>query len=214
VWLLEQGCAVDLVDPVARHVDQATQKFAEHGLPGSARVGDARSLAFEDESYDAILLLGPLYHLTDRKDRIHALTEASRVLRPGGWLFIAAISRFASLLDGFSRQLIRDEEFVGIMLRDLQDGQHRNPGGHPDYFTTAFFHSPSELLQEVAEANLELDGLLGVEGPFWALANFDDLWNDPAARELMVQTLRQIEREPSLLGASAHWLAVARRPEQ
>ena len=211
VWLQTQGCDVDLIDPVPRHIEEAQQSFAQRGLRGNAHVGDARSLPFDDESYDSVLLLGPLYHLTERKDRVLALTEARRVVRSGGVVFIAAISRFASLLDGFSRELVRDPEFVGIMKRDLVDGHHQNPSGNPQYFTDAFFHTPAELVEEVRDADLELDGLLGVEGPFWCLGNFDSLWNDAALRELMLETLRQTESEPSLLGVSAHWLAVARR---
>ena len=43
--------------------------------------------------------LGPLYHLIERTDRLRALSEARRVLRPGGWVFVAGISRYAALLD-------------------------------------------------------------------------------------------------------------------
>jgi ubiquinone/menaquinone biosynthesis C-methylase UbiE len=212
VWLLEQGCDVDLVDPVPGHVEEASRAFAARDLAGRAHLGDARSLAFPDESRDAVLELGPLYHLTQRQDRVRALGEAGRVVRRGGPIFVAAISRFASLLDGFSRQLVRDPEFIPILMRDLDEGQHRNPTGNPGYFTTAFFHTPPELEAEIRDAGLELDALLAVEGPFWCIANFDQLWNEPPLRQIMLETLRRVEAEPSLLGASAHWLAVARRP--
>jgi SAM-dependent methyltransferase len=49
---------------------------------------------------DVVLLFGPLYHLTQRVDRLTALQEARRVLRSGGLLLAAGISRFASALDG------------------------------------------------------------------------------------------------------------------
>jgi ubiquinone/menaquinone biosynthesis C-methylase UbiE len=210
-WLLNNGCDVDLVDPVQKHIEQALHRFGEEGLKGTAQVGDARSLPFEDDCYDAVLVLGPLYHLTESADRVRALTEARRVVRSGGVIFIAAISRFASLLDGFSRQLVHDPAFVQILERDLADGQHRNPGEHPQYFTTAYFHSPADMMNEIAAAPLQLDALIGVEGPFWCMGNFDELWNDPSLRQLMLDTLRKIELEPSLLGASAHWLAIARK---
>ncbi|HEX6063043.1 MAG TPA: methyltransferase domain-containing protein, partial [Longimicrobiales bacterium] len=201
MWLLQHGCDVDLIDPVQHHIDQALQRFDEAGLQGTAQVGDARSLTFEDDHYDAVLLLGPLYHLTEPSDRIQALAEARRVVRKGGVIFVAAISRFASLLDGFSRQLVRDPEFVGILEQDLVNGQHRNPGGNPQYFTTAYFHTPADLIHEISAAMLELEALIGVEGPFWCMGNFDELWHDPALRQLVLDTLRKIELEPSLLGA-------------
>src|SRR5204862_445674 len=103
------------------------------------------------------LLLGPLYHLTEPSDRLAALREAHRVLRGGGIIFAAAISRFASALDGLVRGFLHDEQFVRIVERDLKDGQHRNPTEHPAYFTTAFFHHPDELRAEVEEAGFRLE---------------------------------------------------------
>ena len=80
-------------------VQQARQQAGEP--PGfEATVGDARDLAEPDESADAVLLLGPLYHLPARDDRMKALAEAHRVLRPGGFLAAAAISRYTFLLPG------------------------------------------------------------------------------------------------------------------
>jgi len=105
-----------LLDPVPKHVEHANRVCP-------ARLGDARSLPFADASSDAALLLGPLYHLTTLGDRLTALREARRVLRRGAPLFVAAISRFASLMDGVMRGLIDDPAFPPIMLRDLDEGQ-------------------------------------------------------------------------------------------
>ena len=209
LWLLQQGYEVHLVDPVPTHVEQAAGRFQEYAPRAVALVGDARHLNAEDASCDCVLLLGPLYHLTDRADRIRALAETRRVLRPGTPAFVAAISRFASLLDGFSRNLIRDPYFVSILDRDLTDGQHRNRADL-DYFTTAFFHRPEEFTEEIRESGLELESLLAVEGPFWCMNGFAELWANPQSQRFMLDMLARVEAEPSLLGASAHWLAVVR----
>lgn len=130
----------------------------------SCAIGDARALAFTDGFADAVLLLGPLYHLTSRADRRRALDEARRVLRAGGRLFGAAISRFASLLDGIQRDLIADPAFVEIVKRDLRDDRHTTTGD-PRYFTDGQFHLPDELRAEVAEAGFTVDALIAIEGP-------------------------------------------------
>jgi SAM-dependent methyltransferase len=164
-----------------------------------------------DVGVDAVLLLGPLYHLTARADRLRALAEARRVLRPDGVLAAAAISRFASTCDGLLRGYLDEPGFEAIVEGDLRDGQHRNPTGRPEWFTTAYFHLPDELALEVAEAGLRLQALVAVEGPAWMLPDIERRLADPDRREVVLRAIRRIETEPSLLGASAHLLAVARR---
>ena len=212
-WLAREGYEVHLVDAMPLHVEQAQQasrQQPDHAL-ASIGVGDARRLDREDASVDAVLLFGPLYHLTARSDRIAALREARRILRPGGRLLAAGISRFASALDGLFRRLMDDPDFVNIVRRDLAEGQHRNPSNHPAYFTTAFFHHPEELKAELEEAGLRHEKTLAIEGPAWLLQDFDDHWNDEGRRERLLDVVRAVESEASLLGASAHMMAVARK---
>jgi ubiquinone/menaquinone biosynthesis C-methylase UbiE len=208
-----QGYEVHLVDPLALHVEQALRASSEQPAAplANATVGDARQLAHPDASVDAALLLGPLYHLTNRVDRISALAEARRVLRPGGVLAAAAISRFASTCDGLLRGYLDEPGFEAIVERDVRDGQHRNPTGRPEWFTTAYFHLPEELGQEVAEAGLRLHAVFAVEGPAWMLLDIQQRLADPTRRERVLAAIRRIETEPSLLGASSHLLAVASR---
>jgi hypothetical protein len=160
---------------------------------------------------DAVLLFGPLYHLTEVEDRLMALQEAERVLRSGGMLFAAGISRFASTLQGFARGYIDDPEFAALAERDLEEGQHRNPSAKPGYFTTAYFHHPDDLVDEVRNSGFSLEALLAVEGPFWMLQDIEDQWADEAKRQRLLDILKRIEGERSLLGASAHIMAVGRK---
>ncbi len=206
-WLGELGYEAHLVDVVLRHVEAARRV---RGI-ASAELGDARKLAQPDESADAVLLLGPLYHLTPRADRLLALCEARRVLRPSGLLFAAAISRFASLLDGLSRGFVDDPLFTPILDRDLREGQHRNPTPKPEYFTTAFFHRPDELRSETQEAGFSAIEVLPIEGPGWLAKDFETRWSDPARRQRLLELIRAVEREPVLLGATPHLLAIAKK---
>jgi SAM-dependent methyltransferase len=210
--LARQGYRVDLIDVVPLHVEQAVAAAAaQPESPFSARVGDARALDAHDASCDAVLLLGPLYHLTERGDRVRALVEARRVLRPEGVVIGVAISRFASLLDGLAQGFLGDPVFAGIVERDLRDGQHRNPQPieRPDWFTTAFFHHPDELTAEVVEAELVCEGVFGVEGPGWL---FQDQWEPSARNEILLDAARAVENEPTFRAVSAHLLVVARKP--
>lgn len=211
-WMAELGYEVHLMDAVELHIDQARERAeTASAAPASFAVGDARDLDRDDDSVDVVLLMGPLYHLTERADRVRALAEARRVLRPGGVVLAAAISKFASALDGMARALLEDPSFVSIVDRDLRDGQHRNPDDHPDYFTTAYFHEPAAFAEEFVEAGFAHEGTFAIEGPAWLLPSA--LESDGALRERVASILERIESEPSLLGASAHWLGAGRVPE-
>jgi ubiquinone/menaquinone biosynthesis C-methylase UbiE len=206
-WLAQRGYRTHLIDPVPLHVEQAVARATRLGLDYTATLGDARALEEDAVSWDAVLMLGPLYHLTDEKDRIQALREARRVVRPGGIVAVAMISRFASLFDAVVHGYLDDPDFAQIVERDLRDGQHRNPTGNPDWFTTAYFHRPEEIPDEFASAGLQLEGLFGIEGLGHLVP---DLLDEPGGRARLIWAARAIEEEPSLSGLSDHLLAIAR----
>jgi ubiquinone/menaquinone biosynthesis C-methylase UbiE len=212
-WLAARGYQVHLIDPVPKHVEQAraaSSRQAKHPLV-SAEVGDARDLPHADASADAVLLLGPLYHLVEREDRLACLREVHRVLRPGGIVWGAAISHFASLLDSLSHGFFDDPVFEPILARDLEEGQHRNSTGNLLYFTDAFLHRPEELSAEFLTAGFQVRELVAIEGPGWLARDFDRLWNDPQQRERLLAAVRTVESEPSVLGASSHIMCIARK---
>lgn len=163
---------------------------------------------------DAVLLLGSLYHLVEREDRVQALREARRVTRRGGWVFAAATCRFAPLLGALVEGFFDDPAFAPVLARDLVDGQHRNTTGDPRRFTTAYFHRPEELLQEAADAGLAVVECLAIEGPCWLAGGsrtaFEECWSEPRRRAALLELARSVERDRMALSASPHVMVVAR----
>jgi SAM-dependent methyltransferase len=213
LWLAEAGYVVHLIDAVPRLVAEAQRRSAAAVRPlASCRVGDARSLDIPDATADMVLLLGPLYHLTDDADRVRALAQACRILKPGGWLLAAGISRCSSALDGLARDLLHDPSFLAIVEQDLRDGQHRNPTDRLDYFTTAYFHLPDELAEEGRAAGLGVIGVFGIEGPGWIMPDISERMADDRRRAALMDVARMLETDPSVVGTSAHLMLVARRP--
>jgi SAM-dependent methyltransferase len=206
-WLAGNGYDVHVVDPVPLHVEQAIQRAAA-GPYFSAQLGDARELNEPDESSDVVLLMGPLYHLPERRDRVTALAEARRVIRAGGLVVIATISRFAGLLDGMRSGQLVDPELRSMGDREVASGRHVNTTGRPEYFTTAYFHHPDEVADEVNDAGLVVEGTFGVEGPGWLLW---ERWDEESHRESILIAARTVEQERSVIGVSGHLLTFARK---
>ena len=204
-WLASRGYDVHLVDPAPLHVEQAAAR-------GGFRVslGDARELAATDSSYDIVLLLGPLYHLVDRDDRLRALREAHRVTRSGGVVIAVAISRYASTYDGYFRDFVDEPGFPETMLADLATGQHRNPRRNSERFTTAYFHDCDGFHGEIVEAGLGIDALVPIEGVLHWAPGMRDRLADPAQLSVVLAVLAAMETDPSTTGATAHMLASCR----
>ena len=212
--LAAEGYTVHLLDPVAGHVATAQEhsRTRREGKLASARVGHALDLPWPDESIDVCFFFGPMYHLTAAQERREALREAFRVLRPGGLLLATAISRFASTFAGLARNLLADPGFRPIVEMDVRTGQHRNPERRSEWFTTAFYHLPEDFAEEIRGGDFDLDSIIAVDGPAGYLRNLAWWLDDPDRRETLLSTVRRVESEPSLLGASPQLLAVAHKP--
>jgi SAM-dependent methyltransferase len=212
-WLAAQGYAVHLIDATPRLVEAALRRndTAEHKL-ARVTLGDARELPEADGAADAVLVLGPLYHLTEHHDRLRALGEARRVARPGGVLAASAVCRFAAVLDGLAFHPGLDPALVAMRQRSVADGQYRNQTNNLNYFVTAYFHRPEDLEAELIAAAFDDVRVFAVEGPGSLLANFEARWNDPAGRQEILAAVRLLEEERSLTGASAHLLAFGTNP--
>ena len=147
--------------------------------------------------------MGHIVHLVDPTP-LHVTQAKERMTETG-------ISKFASAIDGSRGGYIRDPDFMKIIQRDLKESQHRNPGKHPQYFTTAYFHHPSELGEEVREAGFGDVTVFAVEGFAWLLPDFEKLWTDDESRERLLSLIEATETEPSLIGVSAHLLCVGQK---
>ena len=159
-------------------------------------VGDARELAFPDACADVVLMHGPLYHLTDRENRLAALKEAERVMRPGGVLLAFAITRYAGVIFGLTRG-------------EVATGLRKDAPTWLKTFRSAHFHHPDELRDEIADAGLVHEATLGVIGPAWLVPALDESWADARKREALMSVARMLEHEPVL---GPRIMAVARTP--
>lgn len=204
--LSDLGNEVVLIDPVERHIEQAK---ATTGGKVECVLGDARSLDLADSSFDAALLMGPLYHLPDPSDRLLALREAHRVLHPGGVLISEVLPRHSWILNATRLGLLGDPEVLRQFDTNLETGMRLDPDSTLDGGFYAYLHRVDEVASEHERSGFRDVRLIGVEGHAWLLGNLPELLNDTAT---LFDVLRLVESEPELLGMSGHLIAVAHRP--
>lgn len=212
-WLAKRGHRVHLIEPSSKLLEEA-RRLSRNRRGGSlfdCLQGDARALDFPDGFADAVLLFGPLYHLTDDTERRLALREAYRVLKKNGLVFCAAISRFASAIDGLAREFFKEALFFKIIKQDLSLGRHRNPTDRVEFFTDAYLHRPSDLKTEIKQAGFSSCQVFPVEGLGIFLRNFDAVWNRQGLRTRLLDLIARTEHEESILGASPHLIGIGRK---
>ena len=206
-WLTNDGHHCTVIDPMPKHVQAARRS----GL--TSVLADARALPVADNSFDAVLVMGPLYHLPHARERHLVLAEAVRVLRPGGLLAAAAIGRFASLFENSGLGTLALPRVATAVTGIMETGELIEPP--PGAFTTAFFHTPDLLAAELSEAGAEDVRVYGVEGPAWGMlkaveareVTVGGLEDDPLFASVL-NAARLAEAHPELLAAASHLLAV------
>ncbi len=218
-WLASLGYRVHLFDLSETNIRLSAELADEY--PGSslcaAEVADARSIARGTETADAVLLMGPLYHIVDAPERAAALNECCRLLKPGGRLYAAAITRFATLLWATTvfrtkNKLLEEDAFFSMVKRELKDGEHIRPE-YSEYrgIGRSHFHAPEELEEELACAGFGGTVVHGVVGAGWLAPNLDELWADEHAREAVMRSVRLLDTEKDVRGLSTHLLAISRK---
>jgi SAM-dependent methyltransferase len=208
LWLAQLGYQVVHRDLMPLHVQQLRQ--AARGNPRiQTAVGDARRLDLASGSADAVLLLGPLYHLARRTDRLQVLAETRRVARPGGPVFAAAISRWATRMDG----ILRLRLYETIPGAEAELAAIERTGRLPPLRAGSFCgytHRPGQLRAELVASGLQILDLVSVEGPAYLLDDLAARLADDEARRAVLDTARALERVPELLGIGPHLLATGR----
>ena len=190
-WLLDAGYDVVHRDLVAHHVDQVRSR---HGSRVDSAVGDAARSTFPTTA--SITSCCSARSITWRTPATgSALGEARRVVRTGGVVHVAAISRWAPRLDGM---LVQHVHLAFPVMAELIVEMER-AGVMPPLYDTSFngyTHTPDELRDEVCASGLVVESLVSVEGVAFALGDLDDRWDDPRERALLLDALRAVETVP------------------
>jgi SAM-dependent methyltransferase len=216
IWLAERGHRVVLADLSPELLAIAETRIEQAGVGAMVEEtveADARDLArWADGSFDAVLSLGPFYHLPDPDDRKRAAAEMGRVLRPGGIAFAALMPRFVFLRRSLA---VPDERHhltqPGFVARLLEDGIFLND--IPGRFTHGYGVRPEEIAPFFAQHGFEALDLLAAESiiPDMQRVLVELAASDPGTYQAAFEAIIQVASEPSILGMATHLLYVGRR---
>ncbi len=197
-YFAKQGYEVHLLDIVPRHIDQAKERaqFENYIDTNNFIVGDALDLPYDDNSFDALFLSGPLYHLPKRNDRMKALNEAKRVLKPNGIMAAYAIGRYATMFYGVSTGKIFERGFIKMLEKEIETGFRYKYSDDSGVLDNAYFHLAEELKSEVIETGFNYKVIHGVIGAGWMAPNFDENWEIEEYRDSILDVARMCENIP------------------
>lgn len=222
-WLASLGYEVHLFDLSETNITMSAELAAEY--PGtrlaSAAVCDARAIPRPDGSADAVLLMGPLYSITEYEERILAIKESHRLLKAGGLLFAAALTPYSVLVSRLAvyhengtpkRRELDDPAVTAIIERALEDGCYINPGKSiANGIGSSHLHTAKALREELLCGGFATDRVHGAMGGAWLAPNIHELMENESTRRTLMNTVRMLDGHEEIIGLSGHLLAVARK---
>ena len=208
--LARRGYRITAVDLAEGLLARCKAKADELGLGDRIdfRAGDARTLdGIPRGEFDAVLLMGPLYHLVLEADRMAALRSACTCLKPAGVIFSALISRFAVL----GRLIRRDPAWIEHeeWVRSVMQHGHR-PHDAPRGGFRGYFVRTDEIAPMHEAAGFRTVRIAGVEP---IVSAHDETYNalTGTRRDLWLDLLFKVSGEPSMVASSIHLLYIGRR---
>jgi 2-polyprenyl-3-methyl-5-hydroxy-6-metoxy-1,4-benzoquinol methylase len=210
--LASRGYQILAVDLAPELVARAGVRAKEAGLYDHTefRVGDVRTLTnIRAEAYDGVLLMGPMYHLVLREDRLLALGNIYQSLKKEGVIFSSWISRFGifgELIKSAPEIVRRTEVMLSVLERGRDPDWYRSrAGSFRGYFALA-----SEIAPIHEEIGFQTLTLAGVEPAISADdASYNNLEGEQ--RRLWLDVLFRLSAEPSMVASSRHLLYVGKK---
>lgn len=212
IWLAQRGHRAVLADLSTELLSIARSKIDQAGVGAMVEEiveADACDLShWADDSFDAVLCLGPFYHLPDPQDRHRAATEIGRVLRPEGLAFVAFMPRYAFLRRTLAISDERHHLAQPDFARLLEDGVFIND--IPGRFTNGYGVRPEEVAPFFEQYGFTTLVLLSTESVIADIqrALFELATSDPVAYQAAFDIIVRVASDPSILGMAIHLLYV------
>ncbi len=218
MWLAKHGHHVVLADLSPELLKIARAKIDEAGISANVEEiieADACDLShWKDNSFDAVLSLGPFYHLIDADDREKALSELRRVLKPHGVAFVALIPRYSFLRHALEvpdlRHNLTQPEFVacvleqGVFINDI-----------PGHFTNGYGVIPEEVPAYFKEHGFTMQALLSAQGivPDMQRVLYELEQSDQTTYQAVLDIILKTADDPGILGMANHLQYIGKKDD-
>ena len=218
VELAKKGYDVILLDLSPKCLELAEKKIKEAGVEDRVKKiveGNVVDLSmFDDNTFDAVLCLGPLSHLIEEEDREKAANELVRVAKPKAYLFISVIGRygvFRTILQRYQYNLV-DPSHQELFEKGIHRKEWHKDLPSEKGFTDAYFFHPEELKQLFESKGVETVDMAACEGLSAHLQEeTNKLYEDKEKWERWVEIILQTCNDPSIIGVSEHILYIGRK---
>ncbi len=222
-WLTSLGYEVHLFDLSETNIllsNDLREKFPGLELK-AAEVADAREIPRPDKSADVVLLMGPLYSITEYEERIAAITESYRLLKDDGLLFSAALTPYSVLVSRLryyhideleKRKELDNPDVFSMIDRALIDGCYINPEkSRATGIGSSHLHTAKALKEELKNGGFDTEYVHGIMGGAWLPNNLDELLRKEETKETLLKTVRMLDGHEEIIGLSGHLLAVSKK---
>lgn len=191
--LMAEGFGVKAVELVQRNIDV----FKKREPTANVVKGDARYMPFlPSATADITLLLGPLYHLIGKEEKVKALTEAKRVTKPGGLIFVAYLMNEYSILS----YCFDEERIGGLMERGAVDSNFHIQA-QPDELYDYVRIEDIDALN--SEAGLERITIFSPDGPADYMRTRINQMSEETFRRF-IEYQKSVSERTDLMGAGSH----------
>ena len=200
VKLAEEGYDVSAIELVKHNLMTLKAKNSRV----KAYLGNATNLSmFKDNSFDMVLLFGPLYHLIKKEDKLKALKEAKRVVKNTGYILVSYyMNEYAIITHGFKDNTIID----AIKNNEVDANFHVTPK-ETDLYSMVRLEDIDELN---AISGLKRIKILAQDGPSDYIRKVINKMDEETFNIYIKYHLNTCEKK-ELLGASSHDLDILQK---
>jgi 2-polyprenyl-3-methyl-5-hydroxy-6-metoxy-1,4-benzoquinol methylase len=208
-YLASQGYNVTLIDLAEKNIEFAKEKGKEIGIKLKNYI-HANILEIDfipANSFDSVLCMGPLYHLINKEDRIKAIDQCLRILKPNGILVITFVTTFAQSISLLKRSPEKISEWIPVLNKTISTGI--NVDDFDTGFTEAYFFHPLEIELFMQQFSLQMLKISGAEGLGCQSEEILKLLPKEKLKE-WIDFFYLHGSDPSILGANQHIIYIGK----